>query len=157
MHSLIPGILQLVYHNEKKSDLRAVFLDLGLMERLQIRIWFHFLPSSLTHSLLCVISATCFGLFYRPSSGNAVHKTQVCVQRSVICELAVMHRLKVLLCSMERMVIFRVVQRYKGLNLTSKGYEFVVSTEKHLIGKCYLRFTVALSVIEAASIVKRKR
>jgi hypothetical protein len=68
-----------------------------------------------------------------------------------------MHRLKVLLWSMERMGLFRVVQRFKGLNLTNKGYEFVVSTEKHLIGKCYLRFTVALSVSEAASIAKRKR
>jgi hypothetical protein len=29
-------------------------------------------------------TATCFGLFYRPSSGNIVRKTQACIPRSVI-------------------------------------------------------------------------
>jgi hypothetical protein len=33
-----------------------------------------------------IYAATCFGLFYRPSSGNTLHKTRVSIPRTVTCQ-----------------------------------------------------------------------
>lgn len=38
--------------------------------------------------LTVYIIATCFGLFYEPSSGNTLHKIQVFIPRDIICKLA---------------------------------------------------------------------
>jgi hypothetical protein len=36
-------------------------------------------------------TATCFGLFYSPSSGYTLHKTEVRTPRNNTCELANLH------------------------------------------------------------------
>ena len=38
--------------------------------------------------LVCIITATCFGILYRLSSSKTLRKTQVCIPRNTICELA---------------------------------------------------------------------
>ena len=50
----------------------------------------YFVLSPIEHNIfsVCITTATCFGLSYRPPTGNTLHKTQACVPRNFISELA---------------------------------------------------------------------
>ena len=53
---------------------------------LHLKKCFHFLPSSITISLLCIglITATCFGLFCKPSSDSTIRTKGKCVHRETL-------------------------------------------------------------------------
>jgi hypothetical protein len=56
---------------------------------LQCRQLILFSPTQHNNIFIMYITATCFGLFYRPSSVNTLHKTHVCIPLNIIiCELA---------------------------------------------------------------------
>ena len=53
-----------------------------------------FLFSPIAHNkmhIMYLTTATCFGLFYSPSSGYTLHKTEVRTPRNITCELANLH------------------------------------------------------------------
>ena len=66
--------------------------------------------------ITCIVTATCFGIFYRPSSVNTLHKTQVCIPQNtcVLCNVfpddglqkrpkhvaPVIYKINILLCLM---------------------------------------------------------
>jgi hypothetical protein len=66
----------------------------------QFKNYLYFLTSSVTLSVLCIITATCFGPFYRPSSGNTIHK-KTFTKQYCLCKF-----------SSSQIIIFRGVHTY---------------------------------------------